>query len=140
MWYTLFRRLGEIMDKFSFDERLFFDGKENAMPLYECFRNKVLDVCSDVKIEVKKTQISFKNRYLFCTVSFLPVKKKALRPNVYITITWGLDHELDSSKIDAIVEAYPNRFTHHMIIGNVEEVDDELISWIQEAANFSNSK
>ena len=38
------------------------------------------------------------------------------------------------------VEPYPNRWTHHVLIGTVEEIDDELLSWIEEAAAFAQSK
>ena len=41
-----------------------------------------------------------------------------------------------SDRIDAAVEAYPNRWTHHVMIGTVEEVDEELLSWIVEAAEL----
>ncbi|MCR5812852.1 MAG: DUF5655 domain-containing protein [Lachnospiraceae bacterium] len=35
------------------------------------------------------------------------------------------------------MEAYPNWWTHHVMIGTVEEVDEELLSWIVEAAEFA---
>ena len=38
------------------------------------------------------------------------------------------------------VEAYPNTWTHHVMlvmIGTLEEVDEELLSWIVEAAEFA---
>ena len=38
------------------------------------------------------------------------------------------------------MEAYPNRWTHHVMIGSVEEVDEELLSWIVEAADFAQNK
>ena len=37
------------------------------------------------------------------------------------------------------VEAYPNTWTHHVMlvmIGTLEEVDEELLSWIVEAAEY----
>ena len=37
------------------------------------------------------------------------------------------------------VTAYPNRWTHHVMIGTVEEVDEELLSWIVEAAKLRKS-
>ena len=38
---------------------LFFDSKPDALPLYESFREAVLEKVPNARIEVKKTQISF---------------------------------------------------------------------------------
>lgn len=90
--------------------------------------------------EVKKTQISFVNRHLFGAVSFTPVRRAKERPDPYITVTFGLSYQIDSPRIDAAVEAYPHRFTHHLIIGSVDEIDGELLGWLREAADFACSK
>ena len=91
----------------------------------------------DSRIEVKKTQISFFDRRMFAAVSFTPVRKAKDRPKPFLTITFGLAYRKESERIDVAVEAYPNRWTHHVMIGSVEEVDDELLSWIEEAAEFA---
>ena len=128
------------MEKFSADELLFFEQKKAALPLYEYLREKILENCVEVTIQVKKTHISFVNRHLFSAVSFTPVRRAKDRPNPYITVTFGLSYQLDSPRIDAAVEAYPNRWTHHIIVGSIDEIDEELLAWLKEAADFSNSK
>ena len=55
------------------NELLFFDSKQDALALYETFREAVLEKVPDIRIEVKKTQISFFNRRMFAAVSFLQV-------------------------------------------------------------------
>ena len=115
------------------NELLFFDSKPDALSLYEAFREAVLEKVSDTRIEVKKTQISFFDRRMFAAVSFAPVRKAKDRPKPFLTITIGLAYRKESDRIDAAVEAYPNRWTHHVMIGTVEEVDEELLSWIVEA-------
>ena len=52
----------------------------------------------------------------------------------------GLRYKKESPRIDAASEPYPNRGTHHMLITSVEEIDDELMGWIKEAAAFSADK
>lgn len=42
--------------------------------------------------------------------------------------------------MDIATEPYPNRWTHHILISDTEEIDEELLGWIKEAADFSNSK
>jgi hypothetical protein len=94
----------------------------------------------DTRIEVKKTQISFYSRHLFAAVSFLPVRKAKDRPGSYVTVTFGLPYRKDSPRIDTAAEPYPNRWTHHVMIGGEEELNDELFSWIREAAGFADRK
>lgn len=69
-------------------------------------------------------------------VFFAPVLKAKERPKPFLTITFGLSYRKESGKIDVAVEDYFNRRTNHVKIGTVEEVDEELLSWIVKAAEF----
>ena len=124
----------------SMDELFFFDGKPGALPLYEAFVSNLLERMPEARIEVKKTQISFFSRRMFAAVSFTPVRKAKDRPDPYLTITFGLPYRKESARIDVAVEPYPNRWTHHVLIGTVDQIDDELLSWLEEAAVFARSK
>ena len=124
----------------SVDELIFFDSKQNALSLYETFREAVLEKVPDTRIEVKKTQISFFNRHMYAAVSFAPVRRAKNRPDPFLTITFGMPYRKESARIDVAVEPYPNRWTHHVMIGSVEEIDQELLSWIEEAAAFAENK
>ncbi len=116
------------------DELLFFDGKAGALPLYLRLREAILSEIGAEKIEVKKTQISFKNRHLFAAVSFLPVRRAKDRPASFITLTFGLRYRLSSPRVDAAAEARPGRWTHHVMITRPEDVDAELLAWTAESA------
>ncbi len=122
------------------DELLFFNEKPVVVPLYEAFAQRLLTEIDNVTVKVQKTQISFSNRHNFAFVSFLPARKAKGRPKTYITVTFGLQYKKESPRIDVASEPYPNRWTHHMLISSVEEIDDELMGWIKEAAAFSAGK
>ena len=124
----------------SVDELIFFDSKQDALPMYETFREAVLEKVPDTRIEVKKTQISFFSRHMYAAVSLAPVRRAKNRPDPFLTITFGLPYRKESARIDVAVEPYPNRWTHHVMIGSVEEIDQELLSWIEEAAAFAENK
>ena len=32
---------------------------------------------------------------------------------------------------------YPNRWTHHFVLSREEEIDDELMDWVKQAAAFA---
>ena len=119
---------------------LFFDKVPDALPLYAELERRILAEYPDTRIKVQKTQISFYNMHLFACVSFAKVRKKADRPDSYIVVTFGLEHRVDSPRIDIATEPYPNRWTHHVLISDLSEIDDELMGWIREAAEFSDRK
>lgn len=51
-----------------------------------------------------------------------------------------MSYKLESPRIEAASEPYPNRWTHHVLISDLNEIDDELMGWIKEAAVFSDKK
>lgn len=123
------------------EDILFFFGEHmNALPMYERLEEFVLAQISDVKIKVAKTQITFANKRGFAFVSFNPCRKAKARPAAWMTVTFGLGYRKESPRIDVAAEPYPGRWTHHVMVGSPEEIDEELIGWIREAADFSASK
>ena len=116
---------------------LFFDQHPTALPIYVTFEKKLYQLSPETQKRVQKTQITFSNKHVFVCVSFLRVRKKAELPNPYIVVTLGLPYPLDSPRVAAKVEPYPGRWTTHIVIGHDTEVDDELLSWVQQAYHFS---
>ena len=122
------------------DVLFFFEKDPAALSLYEAFERTALTLVPDAGIRVQKTQITFTNPRVFAAVSFLPVRKKAQRPDHYITVTLGLNRRLASPRVDAASEPYPGRWTHHFLIAFPEEIDEEMTGWVREAAAFSAAK
>lgn len=122
------------------DILFFFEKHMDALPLYEKLEEQILDTLENVQIKIQKTQISFCNRHMFACVSFARVRKKKDCPPVYLVVTFGLDHPVDSPRIDVATEPYPNRWTHHLLVAQPEEIDAELMAWIREAAAFADRK
>lgn len=118
----------------------FFHEHVNALSLYVKLETQILTQIPNVKIKVSKTQISFSNKRGFAFVSFAPVRKAKDRPKTYITVTFGLSHQKFSPRIAVAAEPYPNRWTHHVMVSSPDEIDDELMSWIRQAAEFSATK
>ena len=118
----------------------FFDEKPQAIPLYERFEGRLLAELPGVSVKVQKTQITFSNRRGFAFVSFLKARRAKDRPEPYLTVTLGLGRREDSPRIDQVSEPYPGRWTHHIVIGSAEEVDDELMAWVREAYDFAAAK
>ena len=122
------------------DVFFFFGDHMDALPIYERLEKAILIWIPDVKIKVAKTQITFAKRYGFAFVSFNPCRKAKERPAVWMTVTFGLGCRKESPRIDVATQPYPGRWTHHVMVGSEEEIDEELLGWIQEAAEFSAAK
>ena len=115
----------------------FFGEHMEALPIYERLENAILTRIPDVKIKTAKTQITFANKRGLAFVSFNPCRKAKDCAGVWLTVTFGLGYRKKSNRIDVATEPYPGRWTHHVMVGSVDEIDEELLGWIQEAAAFS---
>ena len=119
---------------------LFFGQHIEALPLYEKLEDQILMKIPEVKIKVAKTQISFSNKRGFAFVFFIPCRRAKERPAAWMTVSFGLGYRKEAERIDVATEPYPGRWTHHVMVGSTAEIDEELLAWIKEAAEFSASK
>lgn len=55
-------------------------------------------------------------------------------------VTLGLSYSLDSERVAVKTEAYPGRWTTHFLISRSEELDTELLEWIQQAYDYPERK
>ena len=115
-------------------ELLFFKDRPEALPLYVALAERMLTAFPNVTVEVKKTQITFRKRYGF---AFVSLRKMKGCPEVFIIVSFGLSYRLDSPRIHIAVEPYPNRWTHPVIVADVNEIDDELMDWLTKAHDFA---
>lgn len=121
------------------DEALFFQDWPQLFGLYMALRERLTARYPDMAVRVSKTQISFYNRHMFAMAS-LPVRRKKEWPGEFLMVSFGLARQAQSPRIAVCTEAYPGRFTHHVLVGREEELDDELMAWIGEAYGFALSK
>lgn len=122
------------------DEWIFFNRYPAAVPLYEAFAGKLFELFPSTSMRVQKTQITFSNRHVYACVSLARVKKKAELPEPYLVITLGLSYPLASDRVAVKTEPYPGRWTTHLVVGSVSELDDELFAWVKQAYEFAENK
>ena len=123
----------------SADELLFWDRWPRLLPLYELLRERLMSAYPEMKIKVSKSQISFYNRHMFAMAS-PPVRRRKTWPKEFMMVSFGLSYQVDSPRIAMSAEAYPNRWTHHVLVESAEAIDGALLGWIDEAYRFSESK
>lgn len=122
------------------DALLFFARRPEALHLYDAFESRLLTELPETRVQVQKSQISFYNKHLFACVSLRPVQKASRLPSVYMVVTFGLERRAASPRILAATEPYPNRWTHHVVVSTVQEIDEELMGWLHQACLFSANK
>ncbi len=122
------------------DTLLFFAEHTEALELYLALEALLRGAFPEGNKRVQKTQITFANRHVFACVSFARVKRKAELPRGYLVLTLGLPAPLDSPRVAVKTEPWPGRWTHHIVLSRTEELDDELISWIEASCAFAESK
>ena len=118
------------------DTLLFFAGRAEELGLYAALLDWLTPL-GEVTPVVHRTQISLRNRRVFACVSMLRVRKKALLPPHYLVLTLGLPYPIRSSRIDGPVEARPGRWTHHIVVSEENELDEELLGWVRKAYAFA---
>lgn len=111
-------------------------GGTEERALYEAFERGLLGRVPDVTMRLDKTQLTLRTGLVMGAVSHLPARRAAERPRHYITVSLGLPYALGDPRVVA-VRVRDNRYTHHVLVGRVDELDEEFWGWVEEAAAFA---
>lgn len=114
------------------DELRFFAKMPETIPIDEAVKAVLLDRFKDSAVQVQKSQIAFSCHKHFACI-WLPIRKMKNRPEVYLVLTFGLDHRLADSRIVEAAEPYPNHWTHHMLVQGASDLDGEVLGWLRQA-------
>lgn len=108
----------------------FFEGRVEARAIFDALSNAIAAL-GPAKMRVSKSQVAFRRRIGFAY---------AWTPDRYLggeaaplVLTVGLRQRDDSPRWKSIVEPSPGRFTHHLELRSPEEIDAEVLAWLQEA-------
>ena len=104
----------------------FFQGKPNCVTCWEALDARLRERYPTLARRIQKTQISYDDPKLFCCVS-MP-RWKVDRPS--IVVTFAIDAPIADVRIFQAVQVTPNRWTHHVQISDMQEVDEQLMVWI----------
>jgi len=110
---------------------LFFSKAPNALALYAALEEKLLQALPDTQIKTSRTQISFVAKRMYGCVSLRGKK---------LVVSFGLPERLETARIAQAVEVRTNRWTHHAALERLQDVDDELLSWLVCAYDFAARK
>ena len=126
-------------DHYESDLLFYFDGRPVEFSLYQRLFQAMDHAFPDACVKVQKSQISFYCPRLFAAAS-IPVRRKKDWPRDCLLVTFGLERQVISPRIAVAVEPYPNRWTHHVVVSQPEEIDGKLLDWLSQAYQFCQIK
>ncbi len=117
----------------------FFHGRPLELSLYRAFEAAVRDRIPQAITRFRRSQITFAERWGFSAVWIPPFKVRG-RPAHYIVVSFAADRRIDHQRIVSVAEPYPHRWTHHVLVTCPQDVDGQLMDWVEQAWRFTNKK
>ena len=114
----------------------FFAADTEMLALARALILGALERWPDTAIVTQKTQVGLGGPRPFCAL--YPPRKAADRKAHALGVSLFLPYAPESERIAMAVEAYPGRFTCHMVVRNAAELDEALWAWLAEARQFRN--
>jgi uncharacterized protein YdeI (YjbR/CyaY-like superfamily) len=111
-----------------------FIGRPAASALFGIVRSYIQSL-GPVTVERTKTQISFGVKRKFAWV-WLPQMWIKKHPEDSLVLTIGLDRRIDDVKIKEVVQPYPGRWVHHIVLEKETDFDEDIKKWLAEAYRF----
>ena len=116
----------------------FFDGADESRQLFEVLRAAVESIGA-AEVRVTKSQVAFRRRKAFAfkrqkAFAWAWMPGKYLRDKVApLVLTLALTRRDPSPRWKQVVEPAAGRFTHHLEIYSIDQIDDEVRLWLEEA-------
>jgi hypothetical protein len=108
----------------------FFAGHEASRPIFEALR-EVIEELGPVEMRVTKSQVAFYRKKAFAW-AWIP-DRYLHGQHAPLVLTLGFPHLDPSPRWKQIAQPYPGRFTHHLELYSVTDIDAETRSWLQAA-------
>ena len=108
----------------------FFAGQEGPRLIFETLRS-ALDAVGKAELRVTKSQVAFRRRRAFAWAWMPGTYLRGRYAPLVLTISLRRRHP--STRWKEIVEPTLGRFTHHLELRSSADIDDEVLSWLQEA-------
>jgi hypothetical protein len=108
----------------------FFKGHPDSEAVFRAVE-AALASAGTFEVRVTKSQIAFRRKTGFAWVWMPGTYLRGERPPLVLTI--ALRRRDTSGRWKEVVEPARGRFTHHMELNSVEQVDHEVQVWLREA-------
>ena len=108
----------------------FFAGRGESRGIFEALR-AVVEAIGPAELRVGKSQVSFRRRKAFAWV-WMPGQYLGGK-TAPLVLTLSLSSRDPSPRWKEIVEPRPGRFTHHLELYSIDDLDDQVRNWLGDA-------
>jgi Domain of unknown function (DUF5655) len=109
----------------------FFANHPLALTVFGNVRS-ILEALGPVGIRTSKSQVAFRRRRGFAYL-WLPGRYLD-KPGADVVLSFALGRHDPSPRFKEVAHPSPKHWMHHLEIHDVEDVDDEVVGWLREAA------
>lgn len=114
------------------DPQDLLDGHPLATAVYEQVLSS-LDAVDGLEVRTTKSQIAFRRRRGF---AYLWLPGQYLRnPHAEVVLSIALGRHDPSSRFKEVAHPSEHHWMHHLELDGPEDVDDEVVAWLTEAAD-----
>ncbi len=110
----------------------FFAGLPEAYAVYARVR-ELLDRVGPYDVRASTSQVAFRRRrgfaYLWRPGQYLK------RPATEVVLSVVLGRRDASPRWKEVVQPSPHHWMHHLVVGSVDDLDDDVEAWLREAAD-----
>jgi len=112
------------------DLDFFFEGRGASRPIFDALAVMVHSI-GPVRQRVTKSQIAFRRCIAFAW-AWIPGQYLHGK-TVPLVLSVALRRRDASPRWKEIAEPYPGRFMHHLELNGVDDLDDQVRQWLEEA-------
>jgi len=112
----------------------FFAGHPLALTVFFRVRS-VLERLGPVEIRTTKSQVAFHRTRGFAYL-WLPGQYLA-KPAADVVLSFALGRPDPSPRFKEVVHPSPEHWMHHLEVNDPDDIDDEVVGWLREAAERS---
>jgi hypothetical protein len=106
-------------------------GHPTAAAVFDAVSRGLQDLVP-VEVRTSKSQIAFRRRRGF---AYLWLPGQYLHgPQAEVVLSIALDRHDPSPRFKEVVQPSPGHWMHHLELAGADEVDDQVVAWLHEAA------
>lgn len=114
----------------------FFAGKPRALPSVRAFLLEAMGRWPGTEVVTQKSQVGLRDPRPYCALT-APGKRVKGRETPGAVLSLFLSRPLETERLIMAVEAYPGRFTNHLILPeDPADFEEVLWDWTAEARRF----
>lgn len=108
----------------------FFEEEPGCTACFEALCDALMKRFPGTELLRQKTCLSFSDGRPYCYVSLPKGWNRKKNPERHIIVSFGLEMPVPDPRIWQAVRIRPDRWTHHVIVAAPEEIDDQLLAWL----------